>query len=257
MPHAAEAFGVAMIAVMWAYSGWDWMCFAAGEIERPERNVPRALMLGTGALTLLYVATNLGYIYSLKIDEMRGVLRIAESAVTALIGAGGAGLVAAGVMISTLGCNAAGIIPISRVCYAMSSDGLFFRCAAAVHPRFRTPHMAVVLTCAWSAILTITGTYEQLYTYVVFTALMFNVAGGAAVFRLRRKRPDLPRPYRVWGYPLVPAIFVLSTAVLLVSTLMERPVESLIGLGLVALGLPAYLYWNRKNVAGIHNSYRD
>jgi len=245
VPHAAASFGIAMIAVMWAYSGWDWMCFAAGEIKRPERNVPKALILGTIALTALYVATNLGYVYSLRIDEMQGVLRIAERSVTAMIGAGGAGLVAAGVMISTLGCNAAGIIPISRVCFAMSSDGLFLKVAAAVHPRFRTPHVAVVLTCVWSAFLTITGTYEQLYTYVVFTALLFNVAGGMAVFKLRKTQPDRPRPYRVWGYPFVPAVFVLSTGVLVLSTLIERPMESLLGLGFVALGLPAYWYWSR------------
>ena len=247
VPHAAASFGIAMIAVMWAYSGWDWMCFAAGEIKRPERNVPKALILGTIALTALYVTTNLGYVCSLRIDEMQGVLRIAERSVTAMIGAGGAGLVAAGVMISTLGCNAAGIIPVSRVCFAMSSDGLFLKVAAAVHPRFRTPHMAVVLTCVWSAFLTITGTYEQLYTYVVFTALLFNVAGGIAVFRLRKTRPDGPRPYRVWGYPFVPAVFVLSTGVLVLSTLIGRPVESLLGLGLVALGLPAYWYWSRSS----------
>lgn len=246
VPRAASSFGIAMIAVMWAYSGWDWMCFAAGEIKRPERNVPRALILGTIALTALYVSANLGYICSLRIEEMRGVLRIAERSVTAMIGGGGAGLVAAGVMISTLGCNAAGIIPTSRVCFAMSRDGLFFNSAAAVHPRYRTPHVAIVLICAWSAFLTITGTYEQLYTYVVFTALLFNVAGGLAVFKLRRIQPDLKRPYRVWGYPFVPAVFIISTSALVLSTLVERPVESLLGLCLVALGLPAYWYWSRK-----------
>ncbi len=251
VPHAASSFGIAMIAVMWAYSGWDWMCFAAGEIKSPDRNLPRALILGTIALTALYVTANLGYIFSLRIDEMKGVLRIAEHSVTAMIGAGGAGLVAAGVMISTLGCNAAGIIPTSRVCFAMSCDGLFLRSGAEVHPRFHTPHVAVVLICAWSAFLTVTGTYEQLYTYVVFTALLFNVAGGMAVFKLRRTQPHRLRPYRVWGYPFVPAVFIISTSVLVLSTLVERPVESLLGLGLVALGLPAYWYWSRTIPAGI------
>jgi APA family basic amino acid/polyamine antiporter len=249
VPHAFSSFGVAMIAVMWAYSGWDWMCIAAGEIRSPERNLPRALILGTIALTALYVTANLGYICSLRIDEMKGVLRIAERSVTAMIGAGGAGLVAAGVMISTLGCNAAGIIPTSRVCFAMSCDGLFLKSAAVVHPRFHTPHIAIVLICAWSAFLTITGTYEQLYTYVVFTALLFNVAGGIAVFRLRKTQPLQPRPYHAWGYPYVPAVFVISTSVLVLSTLIERPVESLLGLGLVASGLPIYWYWSRAKHA--------
>ncbi len=246
----AISFGVAMIAVLWAYSGWDYLSFAAGEVKNPARNLPLALMLGTMALTISYLAANLGYLYSLSIDEMQGVLRIAERSVTVMIGAGGAALVSAGVMISTFGCNASGIIPTSRVCYAMAADGLFFKAAAAVHPKYRTPHVAIALTCGWAAFLTLTGTYEQLYTYVVFTGLLFNVAGGVAIFRLRRLKPEQPRPYRTWGYPAIPALFVLSTSVLVVNTLAERPVESILGLGLVALGLPAYWYWRRGSSQG-------
>jgi APA family basic amino acid/polyamine antiporter len=245
VPDAPAAFGLAMIAVMWAYSGWDYLCFASGEIKDPARTIPRALIMGTLALTTLYVLINLGYIFSLSMEDMRGVVRIGERAVAAMIGAGGTALVVGGVMISTFGCNASGIIPISRVCFAMSADGLFLRSAAAVHPKYRTPHVSIVLTSAWSAFLTLTGTYEQLYTYVVFTALLFNVAGGIAIFKLRRSRPGVTRPYRAWGYPVVPALFVLSTAALVINTLRERPVESFAGLGLVALGLPAYWYWRR------------
>jgi APA family basic amino acid/polyamine antiporter len=185
----------------------------------------------------------------MHIEEMRGVVRIAERSVTAMVGAAGASLVAAAVMISTFGCNASSIIPISRVCYAMSADGLFVRAAAAVHPKFRTPHIAIVLTCGWAAILALSGTYEQLYTYVVFTALIFNVAGGLAVFRLRRLRPDLRRPYRVWGYPVIPAIFVLSTGLLVVNTLIERPAESMVGVLLLLLGVPVFLYRSRAKGA--------
>src|SRR5262245_257086 len=157
--------------------------------------------------------------------EMVGVARIAELAMNTLLGPRGAMLVAAAVVVSTLGCNAAGILPVSRVCYAMASDGLFFRRAAAVHPRFHTPHVAILFVTAWSALLTLTGTYEQLYTYVVFTALIFNVAGGAALFWLRRSQPHRHRPYRVWGYPLTPALFVASTSALVVNTLHARPQE--------------------------------
>jgi len=241
VPRPLSSFGIAMIAVMWAYSGWDYLCFASGEIKNPSRNLPRALIFGIGALVTLYLAVNLGYVYSMHLEEMRGVVRIAERSVTAMVGAVGASLVAGAVMISTFGCNASSIIPISRVCYAMSADGLFVRAAAAVHPKFRTPHIAIALTCGWSALLALSGTYEQLYTYVVFTALIFNVAGGLAVFRLRHVRPDRPRPYRVWGYPVIPAIFVLATGFLLVNTLIERPVESIIGILLLLLGIPIYL----------------
>jgi len=221
------------------------VCFASGEIKDPGRNVPRSLIIGTISLTLLYVAVNLGYLYSLRMDQMAGVSRIGERAVTALIGPAGTAFVVIGIIVSTFGCNASGVIPISRVCYAMSADGLFLKSAGGVHPRFRTPHVAIVLTCGWSAFLTLTGTYEQLYTYVVFTSLLFNVAGGMTIFRLRRLYPDAPRPYRVWGYPVVPTIFILSTGSLVVSTFYERRVESLAGLVLIALGIPAYWYWSR------------
>lgn len=245
LPRPAAAFGVAMIAVMWAYEGWYYVAFAAGEIQNPSRNVPRALLIGTLALAAIYVTVNIAYMYALSMDEMRGVVRIAERAVTALVGDGGARLVAATVVISTFGCNAAGVISMSRVCYAMAADGLFFRAAARVHPEYHTPHVAIVLTCLWSMLLTLSGTYEQLFTYVTFASVLFGVAGGLAIFKLRRDRPDAARPYRAWGYPVVPAIFILGSAVLVVNTLVERPVESITGLGLVALGLPAYWKWSR------------
>jgi APA family basic amino acid/polyamine antiporter len=133
----------------------------------------------------------------------------------------------------------------------MSADGLFLKSAAAVHPKYRTPHVAIVVTCVWSVLLTLSGTYEQLYTYVVFTSLVFNVAGGMALFKLRSTQPDRPRPYRVWGYPVVPALFILSTGILVLSTLIERPVESIAGLGFLLLGLPAYRYWSRASRASV------
>lgn len=244
----AAAFGLIMIAVMWTYEGWYYVAFAAGEIQRPKRNVPLALILGTLGLMTIYVTVNLAYVYALSLDEMRGVERIAERAATALMGASGGTFVAATVAVSTFGCNAAAVIGMSRMCYAMAADGLFFRQAAAVHPVYRTPHVAIVLTCAWAALLTLSGTYEQLYTYVTFASVLFFVLGGVAVFRLRRLRPDVPRPYRTWAYPVVPALFVIGSGVLVVNTLFERPAESLTGLALVAVGLPAY--WAFKARAG-------
>jgi APA family basic amino acid/polyamine antiporter len=238
------AFGVVMIAVMWTYEGWYYVAFAAGEIKEAARTVPRALIYGTVTLTAIYVIVNISYVFALTIDEMRGVVRIAERAVTALVGPVGATLVAGTVVVSTFGCNIAGIIAASRVCFAMAADRRFFPGAARVHPTYRTPHVALLITSGWAAFLTLTGGYEALFTYVTFASVVFGVLGGVAIFVLRVKRPALQRPYRALGYPVIPALFVLGSLALVLNTLMERPTESIAGLGLVALGLPFYRYWS-------------
>ncbi|MGE0463047.1 MAG: APC family permease [Vicinamibacterales bacterium] len=240
------SFGVIMIAVMWTYEGWYYVAFAAGEVAQPARNVPRALILGTLILTAIYVAVNLAYVYSLSIEEMAGVTRIAEKVVTVLVGPVGAGLVAGSVVISTFGCNIAGIIASSRVCFAMAADGRFFPAAAKVHPVHRTPHVALLITSAWSVLLTLSGGYEALFTYVTFASVLFGTLGGVAIFVLRARRPDAPRPYRALGYPIIPALYVLGSFALVGNTLMERPTASIAGLGLVALGLPFYFYWSKR-----------
>ena len=248
-PQAARplaSFGVAMIAVMWTYEGWYYVAFAAGEIKDAARNVPRALILGTMALTAIYVIVNVAYVFSLTVEEMAGVVRVAEKVVTTLVGPLGASLVAGTVVISTFGCNVAGVIASSRTCFAMAADGRFFPAAARVHPRYHTPHVALVLTSVWSAFLTLTGGYEALFTYVTFASVLFGTLGGAAIFVLRARRPEAPRPYRTLGYPLVPVLYVLGSFALVWNTLMERPTESIAGLGLVALGLPFYFYWSRR-----------
>lgn len=243
------SFGVIMIAVMWTYEGWYYVAFAAGEIKDAARNVPRALIYGTLALTAIYVSVNLAYVYSLTLGEMSGVTRIAEKMVTQLIGASGAAIVAASVVVSTFGCNVAGVIAASRTCFAMAADRRFFPPAARVHPVHRTPHIALLVTSAWSAFLTLTGGYEALFTYVTFASVLFGTLGGAAIFVLRARRPDVPRPYRALGYPVVPALYVIGSFALVWNTVMERPTESIAGLGLVAIGLPFYLYWSRSSNA--------
>lgn len=239
------SFGVIMIAVMWTYEGWYYVAFAAGEIRDAARNVPRALIYGTLALTALYVSVNIAYFYTLTIEEMSGVTRIAEAAVTALVGPAGAALVAGSVVVSTFGCNVAGVIASSRTCFAMAADGRFFPPAARVHPVYRTPHVALLLTSTWSAFLTLTGGYEALFTYVTFASVLFGTLGGAAIFVLRARRPDVARPYRALGYPIVPALYVIGSFALVGNTLLERPTASIAGLGLVAIGLPFYAYWSR------------
>ncbi|MGE0363978.1 MAG: APC family permease, partial [Vicinamibacterales bacterium] len=240
------SFGVIMIAVMWTYEGWYYVAFAAGEIKDSARNVPRALIYGTLLLTTIYLAVNLSYVFALSIEEMSGVVRIAEKAVTALVGPIGASLVAGSVVVSTFGCNVSGIIAASRSCFAMAADGRFFPAAARVHPVYRTPHVALLITSGWAAFLTLTGGYEALFTYVTFASVLFGTLGGVAIFILRARRPDVPRPYRALGYPVVPALYVLGSFALVWNTLVERPTESIAGLGLVALGLPFYYYWSRR-----------
>ena len=239
------SFGVIMIAVMWTYEGWYYVAFAAGEIKDAARNVPRALIYGTAALLAIYVAVNIAYLFSLTVEELSGVVRVAERAVSALVGPAGASFVAATVLVSAFGCNVAGVIAASRACFAMSADGRFFPAAARVHPTYRTPHVALLITSTWAVLLTLTGGYQALFTYVTFASVLFGTLGGVAIFVLRARRPDAPRPYRALGYPVVPALYVIGSFALVWNTLVERPTESIAGLGLVALGLPFYLYWRR------------
>ena len=239
------SFGIAMIAVLWTYESWYYVTYAAGEVKDPARNVPRALVIGVLTLMASYVAVNVAYLYTLTIDQMRGVTRIAELAMSTLMGATGASFIAATVVISTFGCNAAGLLGGSRVLFAMACDGVFLPAARRVHPEYRTPHVAIVAITIWSCVLALSGSYEQLFTYVMFASILFSVAAGIALFVLRRTQPTTERPYRTWGYPIVPLIFVVGSAAFVLNTLVERPIESLAGLGLVAVGLPVY-WFSRK-----------
>jgi APA family basic amino acid/polyamine antiporter len=240
-------FGVALIAVSWAFDGWHNINYVAGEIKAPKRNVPITLILGTLIITLLYLFMNVVYLIALPVEEMSGVTRIAEKATGAMFGGTSASLVSAAVLISTFGSLNGAIFVAPRVYYAMAKDELFFKKAAIIHPRFRTPSFAIVIQAAWACVLALSGTYEQLFTYVTFLNLVFWIAGTAAVFELRRKYPDLPRPYKTWGYPVVPLLFIVSLSGLLFNTLINRPVESLAGLGLALLGIPVYFLWRKKN----------
>lgn len=240
------AFGVGMIAALWTFDGWYGLTFSAGEMRDPSRNLPLGLVGGTAAVTAIYVMLNWVYLRALPAAEMGQHSRIAETAAQVLFGARGAQLLTAAVLVSSLGCVAVTILYAARVYLPMAQDGLFFRGLAEVHPIYRTPARCLIAQGAWSILLTLSGKYDQLYTYVVFVATLMHVATGLAVFVLRRKRPDEPRPYRAWGYPLVPALFVIASAVLVVNTLRERPVQALWGLVILALGLPAYAYWRRR-----------
>ena len=242
----AAAFGVAMIAVLWANDAWYSVTWIAGEMKDPKRNLPRSLFFGIGLLTLIYLVVNLTYFYALPMSEIQGTTRIAEHAATAMVGPIGATFVALTVVVSTFGCDNAAILSGARLLFAMARDGVFMKSCARIHERYRTPHVAVLALVAWSAVLAVSGSYEQLFTYVVFASVLLHMLGAIGVFRLRRLRPDLPRPYRVWGYPTVPALFIAASFALVLNTLFERPRESVAGLGLLALGVPVYWYGRRQ-----------
>ena len=240
-------FGIAMIAVLWTNDAWYCVTWIAGEMKHPQRDLPRALFLGISLLTLIYVVVNVAYLYAIPLADLKGVSRVAEKAATLMAGVNGARFVALTVVVSTFGCDAAAILAGARLLFAMARDGVFLPAAAKVHPRYRTPHVAIVALSCWSAVLALSGSYEQLFTYVMFSSILLHLVGAVGLFRLRRTRPDHPRPYRVWGYPFVPVVFILSSGAFVLNTLVERPKESFAGLGLLALGLPVYWYFKRTS----------
>ncbi len=239
-------FGVAIIAVSWAFDGWHNITYIAGEVRKPKRNLPLALVSGTLIITALYLLMNVVYLLALPVEEMAGVVRIAERASTALFGGTTASLISAAVIISTFGALNGAIFVGPRVYYAMARDKVFFRKVGQVHPRFRTPAFAILLQAVWACLLALSGTYEQLFTYVVFVSLIFWIAATASVFVLRVRRPDLPRPYKTWGYPVVPLVFIVAASAILLNTLVARPVESLAGLAITISGVPVYYHWRRR-----------
>ena len=248
---AAGGFGLgpfilSMVAMLWAYEGWNNITFTAGEIKDPQRNLPRSLILGMSAITLIYVGMNLVYLYAMPIGDMVSTDTIGEAAAGRLFGPVGSSLMSLCVLVSVFGCISATVISGPRVFYAMAKDGLFFRRIASVHPRHRTPAQAILWQCIWSSALCLSGTYDQLYTFVIFAAVLFYALAGASVIVLRRRHPEWPRPYRTWGYPVTPIVYVGVCVVVLGYTLVNQPVESGWGLAILGCGLPAYFYWRRQ-----------
>ena len=241
-----SAFGLAMVGVLWTFDGWYGVTYLGGELKDPSRDLPRAMFAGVGIVTVLYLLLNLVYLRAIPVSEMPSHPRIAEAAAVALFGAFAAKLVSAAVMVSAFGCIGSTILYSTRTYLPMARDGVFFKSLAIVHPKWRTPVACILAQGAWTILLTISGTYEALYTYVVVILFLFHAATGIAVFVLRVKRPEWPRPYRVTGYPLVPAVFVVTSLAFVVNSLIERPTESLFGFMILLLGVPAFLYWRRQ-----------
>ncbi len=241
-----SATGVAMVAVFWSYDGFYAVTNLCGEMRKPERVLPRAVVQGPLAVTVLYVLMNIVYIRALPLAAIAETDRIGEAAASALFGPLGGRLISVAVLVSIFGCISSTILYAARIYLPMAQDGLFFSRLAEIHPKYQTPGACLVAQGLWSVALTFSGSYEQLYTFVVFALFLFHAMSGAALFVLRRREPLRPRPYRAWGYPWVPALFVATSAALFLNTLVEKPWESGIGLGLILLGLPAYARWRRR-----------
>ncbi len=239
-PALGQALLTALIGVLWSFGGWHHATYVAGEAIHPQRTVPRAMMLGALIVTITYVLVNLSYLLLLTPEAVAGSPRVAGDAVASVISGGGR-WVAVAIGISVFGTISIYTMSAPRIYFAMARDGIFFRQLAALHPRFRTPVTAMVVQAFWAVLLLLFwGTVENLFTYVTFMDIAFMTLAGAAVFLFRRRLPDAERPYRTWGYPVVPLVFVGISAAFVINTLIQRPVQALAGLALLAIGWLVY-----------------
>ena len=242
-PRSWGGFGVALVAALFAYDGWMAATLIAGEVRDPGRSLPRALGWAAAIVVATYLTINVAYLYALPLADIARSKVVAVDAMTRVSGAVGAAVVAALVMLSTFGGLNAGLMTGPRVYFAMAADGLFFRSVAAVHPRYGTPHMAIALLVLLTALNASLRTFEQLAEAFVLLLYPFLALTVAAVFVLRRRRPELPRPYRAVGYPFVPAVFLVGTVAMMGNALLERPAATLLSAAIVAVGIPVYFGW--------------
>jgi APA family basic amino acid/polyamine antiporter len=238
--------GIAMIGVLWAYEGWQYVTFSAGETRDPQRVFPRAIAVATFALIVLYVLANLGYVAALGPVAASRSDHIAADAMRAVFGPASGTLLSALVLISIFSAANGLMLTTPRMYFAMARDGVFFDRLAGIHPRFGTPAFAIVALAIWSAVLAVSGTFEQLLTYVVFAGWIFYGLGAMAVFVYRHRQPEAVRPFRTPGYPVTPALFVASAAMLVLNTLVAQPIRGAVGLGAVLVGTPAFYLWRAR-----------
>ena len=242
----AAGFGAAMIGVLWAYEGWQYVTFSAGEAKDPQRTFPRAISIATFLLIVLYLAANLGYVRALGAAGAANSQRVAADAIGTILGPAASVVVTALILVSIFSALNGLVLTAPRMYYAMARDGLFFQRLTAVHPRFGTPAIAIVTLTVWGALLAASGTFTQLLTYAVFTGWIFYALGALAVMALRRSQPNAVRPFRVPGYPVTPLLFVVAAALLVINTVVTQPGISSIGLGFVALGAPVFFIWRAR-----------
>jgi basic amino acid/polyamine antiporter, APA family len=248
--HPAEflsAFGVGLIAVYWAYDGWVYITWVAGEVKEPRRNVPLAMALGVLVVGAIYMAMNVTYLYALPLGEIAQHETIAHAAAAAMFSPRVAIWLSLLIAISCFSAAATCTLSGARVYLAMAQDGVFFKRMALIHPKWRTPAFSLIGQGVWAALLTLSGRYDQLYTYVIFGMVLSYTLTVVGLFLLRWKRPDLPRAYRCTGYPWLPGIYVLIGAAWTLNTIVTRPTEAFWGSTIVLIGVPGYLYWKRSS----------
>jgi basic amino acid/polyamine antiporter, APA family len=249
-PRTWGGLGVALVAALYAYDGWIAATLIAGEVRDPGRALPRALVMATLVIVATYLIINAAYLFALPLAAVARSQVVAADAMTRVAGGAGAAIVAALVMLSTFGGLNAGLLAGPRVFFAMAEDGLFFRRVAAVHPRYRTPHVAVAIVVVLTALNASLRTFEQITEAFVLLLYPFLALTVAAVFVLRRRRPELDRPYRTAGYPAVPLVFLVGTMAMLGNAVLERPATTLISVGIAAAGVPVYAWWRRTGPGG-------
>jgi APA family basic amino acid/polyamine antiporter len=241
-----SGFGVALIAVFWVYDGWVYITWVAGEVKDPERNVPRSLMYGVGAVAAIILLINFLYLYAMPMATMAQQPTVGESAAKMLFFPAAGRWLSALVAVACFGAAASCILSGARVYYAMAADGIFFKKLAEVHPRWRTPAFSLIVQGVWSCALVLTGRYDQLFTYVMFISVIAYAAAASSIFVLRRRRPDMPRPYKCPGYPWVPLAYCVICGAWALNAMWSKPGESIAGVGIMLLGAPAYFYWRRE-----------
>jgi basic amino acid/polyamine antiporter, APA family len=238
--------GLALAGAFWAYDGWNNVTFVSGEVKNPQRNIPKALLYGTLIVIGVYVLVNLAFLYILPIDIMAKSPLVAASAAEAIFGKSGASIITIAVIVSTFGAVSASVLTTARVQFAMARDKMFFTPLGRVHPKFGTPHVSLVIQGIWSCVLVMTGSFDTITDYVIFAAWTFYMLGAFGVYILRKKMPDTPRPYKVWGYPYTPAVFVIFSFFFLLNSIIEDTSDAAMGTILILIGLPIYFYWKFK-----------
>jgi len=248
-----SGFGLAMIGVLWAYEGWQYVTFSAGEVIDPKKNYPRALFLGTAVLIGIYLLANVAYLAALGREGVINSNSVAAESLTALINPTVAKLITITILISVFSAANANVLTSTRVYYAMANDGLFFRKLAEVHPRFGTPAFAIIAGSIWSSILAFSGSFTDLLTYVVFCGWIFYGLSAATIFVYRRRTPETEGTYRVPAYPLTPLLFIIAATLLVINTLhdnlVQQPIKTMMALGIIVIGVPAYFLWRSRGAS--------